>query len=1118
MANEKMKKAVAMTLAMAMCWSTLSVQAFAAEVNEQAANSGAAESAIVASVNGDTTVTGAGTAESPKLTVTVTTEKNGNTTTTTTTSEWNGQTPLPKEESVPSEGEDAGESQTPSDDQKSEATTTTTVTGSETKVETETVDGANRPIEKTGDIDGEETTTTVTNKTESSEKTVENSGSDSFDPWSNPTFTETPTAEGDAADPVVPVLPDPLGTASDANKVVLELTPGQRDEEGNLIEVVVPCEVREITLENATMYDLTKLDQLKDANKVVIREGNDPNGRIVEIIEKTDTGYKITTYERSNHPQDDEIVRTGDWGTPTDVEMTEYDLFAWLEKNSETKSDLESYAKNEDGSYTLTSGNTTSQIEKTGAGYKVTETTTGESAVLAERTLGTTKTTENGVTTTVTVEAYTDKEGKPGYKTTTVKTKNGVAFYNATKTEVALNETTIQSITTLTAKDWTKVETLSQSSISDAVKTETTLTNGPKGQLIQTPEGVFYVYSATMGEVTCTSTNQEIFQSMMPDSNLGKGDGWKSDGTDIQGHGDTTKNYSWYLGNGGTKPEDSYTQEELKAISDGLDPGQFQFALVGYGLLSEYNLIDDIGIPHLATQYRMIDANGNSYYGYCVEIGKGLSWGGGNGVYTEQNIGDLTGDNTYFLNQSVVYSKLSSVATNGYWGQIGDSQGSLNAVRSLLTDKSAEYTAKANSLQAELSNPSLSAEEKAAKEAEIAKLRVASTNCTEAADNITEGQAMAATQAAIWKYGNSGQNETSDGRMYKFDDLNAVVEYGWNGTTIAEKGRYDDADDNVAYKYIEALYDALIDEAENGTAEVIEEITADDLTGATIVLNSKTEDKSKYTDSEGKEISTENDIFNADLSFVLEVSEDSFGNGTDLTVNVVQKGKIIRSVKLEDIADTTTANSYTVKNVELAEGLEITLNLSGTQYLANGVYVYTCENSQNFIGLASKEHEVDLSVNMQFNVEEPTVETTKKTGTLTEKRTGKSLSSKRVVYADVDITETEVTEREWTEDWEETFTYPSNNKPEVIIPENTPTDPVDPVDPVIPDEPTPETPVDPEIPEEPVPEAPVEIPDETPLADVPKTGDISALWYGLTLLSGGGLLGLFTGRKGKEEQ
>ena len=125
-----------------------------------------------------------------------------------------------------------------------------------------------------------------------------------------------------------------------------------------------------------------------------------------------------------------------------------------------------------------------------------------------------------------------------------------------------------------------------------------------------------------------------------------------------------------------------------------------------------------------------------------------------------------------------------------------------------------------------------------------------------------------------------------------------------------------------------------------------------------------------------------------------------------------------------------------------------------------------------------------------------------------------------VVYADVTVTEVTETEtnREWTEDWEETFTYPSNNKPEVIIPENTPTDPVDPVDPVIPDEPTPETPVDPEIPEEPVPEAPVDIPDETPLADVPKTGDISALWYGLTLLSGGGLVGLLTGRKGKEEQ
>ena len=44
---------------------------------------------------------------------------------------------------------------------------------------------------------------------------------------------------------------------------------------------------------------------------------------------------------------------------------------------------------------------------------------------------------------------------------------------------------------------------------------------------------------------------------------------------------------------------------------------------------------------------------------------------------------------------------------------------------------------------------------------------------------------------------------------------------------------------------------------------------------------------------------------------------------------------------------------------------------------------------------------------------------------------------------------------------------------------------------------------------EPVVEEPAEIAEEeVPLADVPKTGDVSALWLALTALSGSGLTGL----------
>ena len=54
----------------------------------------------------------------------------------------------------------------------------------------------------------------------------------------------------------------------------------------------------------------------------------------------------------------------------------------------------------------------------------------------------------------------------------------------------------------------------------------------------------------------------------------------------------------------------------------------------------------------------------------------------------------------------------------------------------------------------------------------------------------------------------------------------------------------------------------------------------------------------------------------------------------------------------------------------------------------------------------------------------------------------------------------------------------------------------------------------------PTPDDPTEIPDEdVPLANIPKTGDTSALWMALSALSGVGLAGmLFLGRNKKREE
>ena len=60
--------------------------------------------------------------------------------------------------------------------------------------------------------------------------------------------------------------------------------------------------------------------------------------------------------------------------------------------------------------------------------------------------------------------------------------------------------------------------------------------------------------------------------------------------------------------------------------------------------------------------------------------------------------------------------------------------------------------------------------------------------------------------------------------------------------------------------------------------------------------------------------------------------------------------------------------SYTLKGVKLASGISVTLNLTGTQNLQNGVYLFHCDvsdifpnGSQTFIGAGSASQTVDLS-------------------------------------------------------------------------------------------------------------------------------------------------------------
>ncbi|MEE0109584.1 MAG: thioester domain-containing protein [Oscillospiraceae bacterium] len=226
------------------------------------------------------------------------------------------------------------------------------------------------------------------------------------------------------------------------------------------------------------------------------------------------------------------------------------------------------------------------------------------------------------------------------------------------------------------------------------------------------------------------------------------------------------------------------------------------------------------------------------------------------------------------------------------------------------------------------------------------------------------------------------------------------------------------------------------------------------ITDVGLTVGSKVEDHANNADSDST-----NDAYHADLTFALAVTVTE---NDDLVVKVIDgSGNVIRTARLAG-DDSRTGygilypdenGTYTIAGLELIEGANaFDITLEGAQYLEQGVYIYTSESrgeksSQTFIGMAEGYQAVDLKLKVNFEFS-------------------------------VDEGTVE-TEHIWRTTWENTPTVP----PEETEPEDS----------------TEET-------------APVEEAETTGTqADVPKTGDSSALWAAMCLLSLGGMILL--GRK-----
>ncbi|WP_368270150.1 Cys-Gln thioester bond-forming surface protein [Enterocloster clostridioformis] len=658
---------------------------------------------------------------------------------------------------------------------------------------------------------------------------------------------------------------------------------------------------------------------------------------------------------------------------------------------------------------------------------------------------------ETGETTAVTVAELRDADGAlTGYEVTTTTTDKEGNVRTAVETLRGMKDTsTLTEVTDVTVTTVTFTETMG-----GAVTTTTRTTTTETKRIAASDRTV----TAEMGDVTA-GENDGVLETTGVKADVAEPDVGKTD---------------------------QKTDLHHRADKDGaeFDPEGYDFQWLGkYGLESAIRVdavkVDGDGTASpsdrwQAHQFVLVDKDGNEHYVYCADFAVSPQAGF---RYDMENVEDAG----YYDSEAAAH--IRAIARNGYWGT-SEGAGSLDAVKKMLVD--------------------------AYNSGEIDKDDYRGLATAWGFDTyLTDGMALAATQAALWTFGNSGD------MMIDREDPFTSYYQAVGGKNWREL-------DDREWALTKALYDYLVSQTEAPTHQntlINENNFAAD---ASLTVGQRDGDTGKYE---------------ADLTFTLAVMPDT--ESDDLLVHVVVGGEVVETRRLAGgdsgtqygVIPRSGDGSYTLSGLKLAEGVNIDLRLTGTQNIGEGVYLFTSEvstepvgydgdgepvfSSQTFVGVESGRQSVDLSVSLNFTVNEAAAEVVTDTASTTERKVDTTETSRTDTTTTIGgWTETAVTvttvqknDREWEVTWEKDYTYPD---PEPDTPEQ-PEEPETPEtleDPEVPDTPPAEPPVE-DIPEEDVPL--VEIPDEEvpaadiPVADVPQTGDDSGLWYLLLMASLAGL-------------
>ncbi|MBQ3009856.1 MAG: Cys-Gln thioester bond-forming surface protein [Oscillospiraceae bacterium] len=376
-----------------------------------------------------------------------------------------------------------------------------------------------------------------------------------------------------------------------------------------------------------------------------------------------------------------------------------------------------------------------------------------------------------------------------------------------------------------------------------------------------------------------------------------------------------------------------------------------------------------------AQNFMLMDKEGNRVFAYCSDAQTGAvngKW------YSVSNLED----SDYYTPEAEGH--IRSIALNGYWGtsDIAKEDGSyemgslenikaqmIEAInngeieRYVLVPVRDTSTEGAGKIQVDENGDPIYYEEK--------------MDLLEVLSGMTAGEALLATQAAIWSFANGSQGATSgiDGAVVITPDWYRNHQIGYS------KNEGEHLDDAAGIR-VAAMYEWLmnLEETEQKTVVINEKNFVKDVS---LSIGDKVSDAKENQDD-----NKDNDVYNSDLNFKLAFIPGEKDDllvqitytdldGNDVTVIKRLAGENAEGQSYEDIKPEADG-SYVLKGLKLSENKDFAfdLRLEGAQYLEDGVYLYQAvggrDISQTFVGVAQGSRNVDVSigVTVKFDVDE----------------------------------------------------------------------------------------------------------------------------------------------------